>query len=74
MKHATLFATSDANLGRTSLVTHDINTGDAAPIRQPPRRVSFMMQPELDKEISRMLEQGVVEPDQSPWASPVVLV
>ena len=74
VKHANLFATSDADLGRTSLVTHDIDTGDAAPIRQPPRRVPFMMQPELDKEMSRMLEQGVVEPGQSPWASPVVLV
>ena len=74
LKHATLFATSDADLGRTNLVAHDIDTGDAAPIRQPPRRVPFMMQPELDKEMSRMLEQGVVEPGQSPWASPVVLV
>ena len=74
VKHANLFATSDADLGRTSLVTHDIDTGDAAPIRQPPRRVPFMMQPELDKEMSRMLEQRVVEPGQSPWASPVVLV
>ena len=33
-----------------------------------------MMQPEVDKEMSRILEQGVVEPSQSPWASPVVLV
>ena len=33
-----------------------------------------MMQPEVDKEMSRILEQGVVEPGQSPWASPVVLV
>ena len=74
VKHANLFATSDADLGRTSLVTHDIDTGDAALVRQPPRRVPFMMQPELDKEMNRMLEQGVVEPGQSPWSSPVVLV
>ena len=73
-KHADLFARDDKDLGRTDLVQHDIDTGDARPIRQPPRRVPLALQPELDKEIAEMLDKGVIEPGQSPWASPLVLV
>ena len=74
IKHAGLFAENDRDLGRTNLVAHDIDTGDAQPIRQPPRRAPIALQPELDKELDAMLEQGAIEPGQSPWASPVVLV
>jgi hypothetical protein len=73
-KFSRLFATGDNDLGRTTVVTHDINTGDAAPIRQPPRRIPEALMPEFDKEMDRMLMQGVISPGQSPWASPVVLV
>ncbi|XP_046583617.1 uncharacterized protein LOC124290833 [Haliotis rubra] len=37
-KYQQVFATSSADLGRTSQVEHRINTGTACPIRQPPRR------------------------------------
>ncbi len=72
--HASVFATSEADLGRTNLVQHDIDTGDAIPIRQPPRRIPLAQQGEYDQEIESMREKGVIEPGQSPWASPVVLV
>ena len=39
LKHKSLFAKDDYDLYRTDLVVHDIETGDARPIRQPPRRV-----------------------------------
>jgi transposase InsO family protein len=74
VKYADLFAKSDTDFGKTHLVEHDINTGDARPIRQPPRRVPIALQPEMDKEIQRMLDTGVIKPGHSPWSSPVVLV
>ena len=73
-KHAKVFAANDADLGRTNLVEHHIDTGGAAPIRQAPRRIPIAQQSECDREVRTMLEQGVIEPGQSPWASPVVLV
>jgi transposase InsO family protein len=73
-KYSKLFACSDADLGRTTLVQHDIDTGMSPPIRQPPRRVPGGQLVEFEAEIDRMLRAGVIEPGQSPWASPVVLV
>ena len=73
-KHSSLFAKNDDDLGRTTLVTHDIDTGEAAPIRQPPRHVPFALQRKLETEVKRMLDAKVIEPGSSPWASPVVLI
>lgn len=61
-------------LGRTHLVEHKIETGDAAPIKQryypmSPARLKLVYE-ELDK----MLEQGIVEPSKSAWSSPIILV
>ena len=74
IKHADVFAKSDEDLGRTNVVEHHIDTGDSTPIRQAPRRIPIAQQPECEKAVADMLAQGVIEPGQSPWASPVVLV
>ena len=74
LKHARVFAANDMDLGRTSLVQHHVDTGDARPIRQAPRRIPMAQQGECDHEVQAMLDKGVIEPGQSPWASPVVLV
>jgi transposase InsO family protein len=74
IRHANLFARDDKDLGRTDLVEHDIDTGDATPIHQPPRRVPEALKNQVEMEIQSMLEKGVIERGQSPWSSPVVLV
>ncbi len=73
-KYSHVFAASKDDLGRTTWVKHTINTGTAAPIKQPPRRVPVALRDEAKSEVDRMLEQGVIQPSCSPWASPVVLV
>ena len=69
-----LFALTTAELGRTSFVTHTINTGNHPPIKQAPRRVPFSLRGTVDRLIDDMLNQGVITHSASPWASPVVLV
>ncbi|CAH8585581.1 unnamed protein product, partial [Dicrocoelium dendriticum] len=72
--HSDAFAWRSTDLGRTNLVKHRIDTGDAIPIKIPPRRIPLHWQTELQKLIDDMIEKEVIRPSTSPWAAPVVLV
>jgi len=69
-----LFAMSSSELGCTSLVEHQINTGDHKPIKQLPRRVPHFLKEEVSHHVQEMLDNGVIVSSYSLWASPVVLV
>ena len=56
------------------MVEHDIDTGDARPIKQLPRRPPLAARESEDKILEEMLATGVIEPLTSSWASPVCLV
>lgn len=60
-------------LGKTALMEHVIDTGDAEPVKQRHYPVSPAVQTLLYQEVDRMLELGVIE-SESPWCSPVVLI
>lgn len=62
------------SLGRTSTTLHYIDTGSHAPLRQRPYRVSVTERQVITEQVNDMLQRGVIQPSQSPWASPVVLV
>ena len=72
--YADVFAEPDGPLGRTTLVHHEIDTGDAAPVRERMRRYSPKHLEIIDQEVDRMLEQDVIEPSDSPWNSGIVIV
>jgi len=65
---------SAKNPGATDLVTHRIDVGQNCPISQMPYRVSPKERNIIESEVQRMLDENIIEPSQSPWASPVVLV
>ena len=69
-----VFSTGDLDIGRTGLVRHRIETGDARPIRERPRRYPTQEQQEISRQVQAMLQNGIIEPSDSPWASNVVLV
>ena len=69
-----VFAVDNSDLGCTNRLKHHINTGDAAPVRQLPRRISPHRQEEVTALLTDMENQGIIQPSKSPWASPVVLV
>ena len=74
MEFRDVFSDSSCDIGRTSLTSHKIDTGDQKPIKQPPRRLPLAKVDIAQKAIKEMHEQGVVEPSNSPWMSPIVLV
>ena len=68
------FATSTSDIGFCSILQHDIDTGDAYPIRQAPRKPPLAAREAEDKILNEMLKTGVIEPSMSSWASPDCLV
>lgn len=60
--------------GRTTVCVHDIDVGDAAPIKQHPYRVNPRKREIMQSEVEYMLRHGLAEPSQSPWSSPCLLV
>ena len=73
-RYADIFAARDEDCTRTSLVQHEIDTGDARPIRLRPRRLPFAKRAVAEQKVKEMAEAGVIEPSNSPWAAPAVLV
>ena len=60
--------------GCTHLIEHDIDVGDAKPIRQRFYRVNSEKLKHLDAEVSYLLENGLAKPSSSSWSSPCLLV
>ena len=60
--------------GRTSLVEHRIDTGNARPVKLPPYRIPHAYRESASKELQEMLDTGIIEPSRSAWASPIVIV
>ena len=74
VQYQDVFSRDDTDLGLTHLAEHVIETGDARPVKQPPRRIPMALAGEEKKAIDQMLKQGIISESCSPWASPVVLV
>ena len=58
--------------GKTDLIEHNIVTSTTKPIKLPPYRVPQAYQTMVMQEIKEMLNQGIIEPSVSEWASPIV--
>lgn len=67
------FSLMGTKLGCTSMVEHVITT-EANPIKQRHYSVSPAVQKQINVELDQMLADGIVEPSNSPWASPIILV
>ena len=73
LRYSDLFPTPGSTFtGHTDAVEHEIDMGDGSPIRCAPRRTSPQ---KMKKEcVAEMLTGGQIEPSDSAWSSPVVLV
>ena len=69
-----LFALNLKELGRTSLVQHEIKLSNDKPFKERYRRIPPHQYEEVWKHLQEMLVVGAIQKSTSPWASPVVLV
>ena len=74
VEYQDVFMGPDGKLGRTDLVKHTIDTGNAKPIKIPPRRVPQKQKQTIEEEINKLLDKDIIEPSLSPWSSPISLV
>lgn len=64
-----------AGVRQTAIAKHRIITDDYThPIHQSPYRVSFKEREAIQEQVREMLRDDVIQPSNSPWAAPVVLV
>ncbi|THD21214.1 Zinc finger and RNA-directed DNA polymerase [Fasciola hepatica] len=69
-----VFAWDGTKLGRTDVVRHAINTGQAQLIKLHARKIPPCHEALVRNMIQETLDNNVIQPSNSPWAAPVVLV
>ncbi|CAI7792036.1 unnamed protein product, partial [Closterium sp. NIES-54] len=74
VEYREVFVTEAEPLGTHPTVFHHIATGSAKPISHKPYRVSPSERARIEEEVAALLEQGVIRPSNSPWASPCIVI
>ncbi|KAE8877985.1 hypothetical protein PF005_g16704 [Phytophthora fragariae] len=69
-----MFVETSIKPGRADLLEFSIDTGDSAPIKQRPYRVSKAEGDVMESEIQQYQEVSLIRPSSSPWASPVLII
>ena len=60
--------------GCTNVLKHRVLTVDEIPVRQKAYRIPQSMKPVVKGEIDKMLDAGIIQQTDSPYASPIVMV
>ena len=69
-----VIAKDGGDVGKTQVLEHTIDTQDAHPIRQAPRRLPPARVEIVAEQIQTMMDNDIITHSVSPWASPIVLV
>ena len=72
--HPEAFSKNNKDIGRTSFIEMEIDTGDSLPVAQNPYTLPLKHHEWVRKEIETLEKAGVIERSLSPWASPVIVV
>ena len=71
---ASVFAKTDLDLGKCSIIKHAIKITDPQPFKEHYRRIPPHLYEEVKAHLQEMVEVGAIRKSFSPWASAVVLV
>jgi len=69
-----VFTLDPKEVSHTESVQHRINTGEHPPVKQLPCHIPFSLRKKVQEIIEEILKNRVMEPSQSLWSSPIVLV
>ena len=70
--HASVFSSNPGSCDMTKMAIKILS--DSEIVSQKPYSIPQSLKYKVEKEIQCLLEQGIIEPSDSPWASPVVPV
>ena len=65
---------SAVDLVELTFASHVIDTGDASPVRVPPRPIPFHYTEKVQAQLKDMAKEGIIKPRNSPWCAPAVYV
>ena len=69
-----IFITKTRELGHYTGYKCVIDTGDAPPVNKRAYRCSPKARKEIERQVEELLDNNIIEPSESSWSSPVVLV
>ena len=72
-KYPKVFSKGNEDIGRTQLVTMDIDMGDSPPVSSRRYTLALKHHKWVQEEIETLERVGVITKSMSPWASPVVV-
>ena len=73
-KYPKVFSKGNKDIGRTQLVTMDIDMGDSPPVSSRPYTLALKHHKWVQEEIEMLERAGIIAKSMSPWASPIVIV
>lgn len=73
-QYADVFYIEGEPLTFTNQIKHSIRTTDEVPVYTKTYRYPFIHRQEVQEQISKMLDQGIIRPSQSAWSSPIWVV
>ena len=62
------------NPGQTHITQHIIDTGNAPPVKVPPRPIPFHLVDQVQQQLTDMAQEGIIRPSSSPWCAPAVYI
>jgi hypothetical protein len=75
LKYTHVFHDEESNdFKGTNIVEHQIILCDAATIRRPPYKTPYAWRQEIQDQMQKMLDRGVIRESTSPRAAPAILV
>ena len=73
-KYPKVVSEGNEAIGRTQLVTMDIDTGDSPAVSSRPYTLALKHHRWVQEEIETLERAGIITKSMSPWASPIVIV